>query len=170
MRILPNESGPRPNCRALLHRGNRWYDGWTGFEYFACLVPHRYFGWRLHCWADVYVAAFGDIRQAIFFARVQDSLAVIDRLMDFADARGSLAHKPVDYFPGEDFDWSTIPLERRSGFEFISDIIVSDPRVPESPARERRHRRRFGADGPLTKKQKQFLEWRLTAPFPQLYL
>lgn len=172
MQILPQEPKPRPNCRALIHRGNQWYDGWTGYEFFGCLVPHRYFGWRLHCWAHVYVAAFGDIRQGIFFARVHDSLAVIDRLMDFADARGDLSHEPVKYWPDGDIAGRFVgdPSLFRQQFEFISEILVSDPRAPETPARERRRRRRFGKGGPLTKEAKQFLEWRLSAPLPQLYL
>jgi hypothetical protein len=166
------EPRPRPKHRALFHRGNRWFDGWTGFQFFGCLTPHRYFGWQLHCWADVYVKAFGDIRQAIFFARLEDAIPVIGRLMDFADKLGQLSHTPVEYWPPDDVDWKAkLPIENLARFEWISPLLVSDPHVPhDSPAHWQRLSKRFPADGPLNKKQKQFHAWRASAPKPELYL
>jgi hypothetical protein len=172
MQIYHQDPKLLPKHRALIHRRNCWYDGWTGYEYFGCLVPHRYFGWQLHCWADVYVDAFGDIRQAVFFARLQDAVPAIERLMDFADRTGRLSHSLVEYFPGfpgQDFDCEEIRL--MAGLEFISDTLVSDPRVPYgTPAHERRLRQRFPTTRPMTKTAKRYLEWRLSAPPPELYL
>jgi hypothetical protein len=171
MQIFHQKPKPLPQHRALIQRGNCWYDGWTGYEWFGCLTPHRYFGWQLHCWAQVYVAAFGDIRQAIFFARLEDALPVVDRLMNFADKNGHLSHEPVKYWPGGNFDWEKIRIVSIAGFEFISDTMVSDSRVPRStPAHERRLRQRFPTNKPMTKTAKRYLEWRLSSPLPELYL
>jgi hypothetical protein len=174
MQILYQKSELRPERRALLHRGNQWYDGWTGYEYFGCLSPHRYFGWQLHCWAQIYVEAFTDIRQSIFFARVEDALDSIDRLMDFADSRGRLSRKPVKYFNPDEFG-PRIPLSPEietamaAGLKFISEHRpILDIRMPsDSPAHWRRLRQIFPPDKSLTREQEYFQEWQFSASPPE---
>jgi hypothetical protein len=162
MKIVHQLPNRLPKCRAVIHCWAGRYERWTGFEWFGVITAYRYFGWQVTCWAQVAATVF-PLRQTAFFARLEDAVDVLDRLMDRAEEMDQLTHEPVCGVLPPHF-WG-------SRFEFINPMLISDSRVPESPAHRRRLFQRFPPDQPLTKRQQQNREWACSpAPAPELFL
>jgi hypothetical protein len=138
LKVYHARPNPRPQDERYVYRDGSvrgTYEGWVGQWPFGVIWPHRYYGWRVTCSAEVMAEFYGHARISPFFTWFDEAVGELERLMNIAEH--------IDHFAMFEgcvvADWKPRPpdQDKALGLPEMGGDIEPCWRMPHSPAQWR---------------------------------